>query len=265
MSRTVIPRALVALAIGCLSLPAWAAFSDLNMTEGVTLISEEAYKLHMLILWICVAIGIVVFGAMFYSILRHRKSLGVKPANFHHSTKAEILWTVVPCVILVVMALPATKALVSMEDTSESDLTIKVTGYQWKWRYEYLDSGVSFYSNLAPTSRTAIHGDPNSAENYLLEVDNPMVIPAGKKVRLLLTSADVLHAWWIPAFGMKKDAIPGFINEMWIKTEKLGTYRGQCAELCGKDHGFMPIVAEVKSAADYEQWVQSQGGSIATK
>lgn len=239
---------------------AMAAFSDLNMQPGVTPISREAYELHMLILWICVAIGVLVFGVMFYSILRHRKSLGVEPAQFHHSTKAEILWTIVPCIILVAMAFPATSALVAMEDTSEAELTIKVTGYQWKWKYDYLEDGVSFYSSLADTSRAAIHSseDVRNTPNYLLEVDNPVVIPVDTKVRLLLTSDDVIHAWWIPQFGMKKDAIPGFINEMWVKAEKLGTYRGQCAELCGKDHGFMPIVVEVKTKEDYDAWVAGQ-------
>ncbi len=241
-------------------LGALAAFSDLNMRPGVTPISHEAYELHMLILWICVAIGVVVFGVMFYSILRHRKSLGAKPAQFHHSTTAEILWTVIPCIILISMAIPATSALVAMEDTSDAELTIKATAYQWKWKYEYLEDDVSFYSNLAPTSRAAIHSaqDVREVPNYLLEVDNPVVIPVGKKIRLLLTSADVIHAWWVPQFGMKKDAIPGFINEMWIRVEKPGTYRGQCAELCGNDHGFMPIVVEVKSQADYDAWVAGQ-------
>ena len=239
---------------------AWAAFSDLNMRRGVTPISHEAYDLHMLILWVCVAIGVVVFGAMFYSILRHRKSLGYEAAQFHHSTTVEILWTVVPCVILIAMALPATSALVAMEDTSESALTIKVTGDQWKWKYDYLENGVSFYSSLASTSRAAIHspGGPKNTPNYLLEVDKTVVIPINTKVRLLLTSEDVIHAWWIPQFGMKKDAIPGFINELWIKAEKIGTYRGQCAELCGTDHGFMPIVVEVKSKPDYDAWVAEQ-------
>ena len=196
---------------------------------------------------------------MFYSMYRHRKSLGAQAAHFHHSTKAEILWTVVPCIILIGMAIPATTALVAMEDTSEADMTIKVTAYQWKWHYEYLDGGVSFYSNLASTSRAAIHtGKAAETANYLLEVDNPVVIPAGKKVRLLLTADDVIHAWWVPAFGMKKDAIPGFISEMWIRVEEPGTYRGQCAELCGKDHGFMPIVVEVKSEADYAAWISGQ-------
>jgi cytochrome c oxidase subunit 2 len=246
---------------------AWAAFSDLNMPRGVTPISHEAYDLHMLILWICVAIGVVVFGAMFYSILRHRKSLGFEPAQFHHSTTAEVLWTAIPCVILIAMALPATSALVAMEDTSESALTIKVTGYQWKWKYDYLEDGVSFYSSLASTSRAAIYSkeDPRNTPNYLLEVDKNVVIPINTKVRLLLTSDDVIHAWWIPQFGMKKDAIPGFINEIWVKAEKLGTYRGQCAELCGKDHGFMPIVVEVKSQTDYDAWIAEQKQTLVSR
>jgi cytochrome c oxidase subunit 2 len=250
-------------------LPAAATFAPaaalaglgdtLNMPRGVTPISHEAYDLHMLILWICVAIGVVVFGAMFYSILAHRKSLGVEPARFHHSTKAEILWTVVPCLILIGMAIPATKALVAMEDTSEADMTIKVTGYQWNWRYQYLDKGLTIYSSLAPESRAAIHGgDPSATPNYLLDVDNPVVIPAGKKVRLLLTSNDVIHAWWVPEFGMKKDAIPGFINEMWVRVAEPGVYRGQCAELCGKDHGFMPIMVEVKPQEEYDSWLAQQ-------
>jgi cytochrome c oxidase subunit 2 len=247
-------------AMGVLSLAPMsvlAALSDLNMPRGVTPIAHEAYFLHMLILWICVAIAVVVFGAMFYSILMHRRSRGFEPAKFHHSTKAEILWTVVPCVILLGMAIPATKGLVAIDDASEADMTIKVTGYQWKWRYEYLDSGVSFYSSLSSMSRAAIHsGNVRDTPNYLLDVDNPVVIPVGKKVRMLLTSSDVIHAWWMPEFGIKKDAIPGFINEMWVRADTPGTYRGQCAELCGKDHGFMPIVVEVKSQAEYDAWVK---------
>lgn len=238
-----------------------AAISGLNMSRGVSKISEEAYKLHMILLWICVAIAVVVFGAMFYSISRHRKSQGVTSGNFHHSTQTELLWAAVPCVIVVTMALPATKAMVRMEEKSRADLTIKITGYQWKWRYEYQDSGVSFYSNLAEASRTMLHGDAKLTATHHLNVDNSMVIPTGKKVRLLLTSADVIHAWWIPAFGMKKDAIPGFINETWIKTDKVGTYRGQCAEPCSKDYRFMPIVAVVKSPEEFEKWVDGHGAS----
>lgn len=237
---------------------AFAGFGELNLTRGVTPISREAYDLHMLILVICVLIGVVVFGMMFVSILSHRKSRGVQPAQFDHSTKAEIIWTLIPCLILVGMAIPATHALISMEDTSEAEITVKVTGYQWKWKYEYLDDGVTVYSSLASSSRSAVHGDVSSAPNYLLEVDNPIVLPVNKKIRLLLTADDVIHAWWVPAFGMKKDAIPGFINELWVKADETGTYRGQCAELCGRDHGFMPIVVIVKSEDDYRQWLAEQ-------
>lgn len=229
----------------------------LNLHRGVTPISQEAYDLHMLIFWICVAIAVVVFGAMFISILSHRKSKGAVASQFHESTTVEILWTVVPFLILVGMAIPATKALVNMEDTSNSDLSIKVTGYQWKWGYEYIDDDISFISSLA-TPHDQIYNLAEKGENYLLEVDNPLVVPVNKKVRLLITANDVIHAWWVPELGMKKDAIPGFINAIWIKVEKEGTYRGQCAELCGKDHGFMPIVVVAKNENDYAQWVNDQ-------
>jgi len=228
---------------------------DLNLPVGVTPISRDVYDLHMLMLWICVIIGIIVFGAMFVSILLHRRAAGHKPAQFHHSTLAEIAWTIIPFVILVAFAVPATKTLIDMEDTSGADLTIKVTGFQWLWKYEYVEDGVSFYSSLAPSSRAAIYRDPWAVENYLLEVDKAVVVPVGKKVRFLLTADDVIHAWWVPALGMKKDAIPGFINELWARIEQPGIYRGQCAELCGKDHGFMPIVVEAKSEDEYKQWL----------
>lgn len=258
ITASLLTRVAATAALSLAPLSVLGALSDLNMPRGVTPIAHEAYYLHMLILWICVAIAVVVFGAMFYSILVHRRSRGAQPANFHHSTKAEIIWTVVPCVILLGMAVPATKGLVVIEDASEADMTIKVTGYQWKWRYEYLDSGVSFYSNLSTASRNAIYsGNPHETPNYLLDVDNPVVIPVGKKVRILLTSDDVIHAWWVPEFGIKKDAIPGFINEMWVRADTEGTYRGQCAELCGKEHGFMPIVVEVKSQAEYDAWLET--------
>ncbi len=234
-----------------------AADYALNLRQGVTPISHEIYGLHMLILWICVAIAVVVFTAMFISIVLHRKSRGAKPAQFHESTTVEIIWTIVPFLILVGMAIPATKALVMMEDTSNSDLSIKVTGYQWKWGYDYLDEGVSFISTLT-TPRAQINNQQEKGENYLLEVDNPVVVPVNKKVRLMITASDVIHAWWVPDLGMKKDAIPGFINEMWFKAEKEGTYRGQCAELCGRDHGFMPIVVVVKNEVDYQQWLTDQ-------
>ncbi len=258
-------RLLAGALMASIGTSAHAAFSDLNMPVGVTPISREAYELHMLILIICVVIGIIVFGVMFISIMKHRKSLGHEPAQFHHSTKAEIIWTVIPCIILVAFAVPATNALINMEDTSEADMTLKVTGYQWKWKYEYLEDGVTFYSNLAPSSRAAIYEDPNSVDHYLLDVDERVVLPVGKKVRVLLTADDVIHAWWVPAFGMKKDAIPGFINELWIKIDedKTGVYRGQCAELCGKDHGFMPIVVEARDEAGYKAWVAERKAAMA--
>ncbi len=259
-------RALTAVA-GMLGMfGAGSAFADygLNLTPGVTPISHEAHDLHMLIVKICVGIGIVVFGAMFISILSHRKSKGVQPAQFHESTAVEIIWTIVPFLILVGMAIPATKALVAMEDTSDADLSIKVTGYQWRWGYDYVDNDVSFISTLA-TPKEAIYNQQDKGEHYLLEVDKPLVVPVNKKVRLLITSNDVIHAWWVPQLGMKKDAIPGFINEMWFKIEKEGTYRGQCAELCGKDHGFMPIVVVAKNEADYNQWVVAQSGAAVTE
>ncbi len=254
-------------AVGALSasLLATPAFADwgLNMTEGVTELSKQAYSLHMLILWICVAIGIAVFGAMIYSIIKFRHSKGAVPdTTLLHSTKVEIIWTTIPIIILVAMAIPAAKALVKIEDTRGSDLTIKVTGYQWKWQYEYLDQNVSFFSTLSRDSNAARQLDSGAdvyqVPNYLLSVDNPLVVPVGKKVRVLLTAADVIHAWWVPALGMKKDAIPGFVNELWFRADEVGTFRGQCAELCGRDHGFMPIVVDVKSQADYDAWLKGQ-------
>ena len=234
---------------------------ELNLPVGVTPLSRIVYDLHMLILWVCVLIGIVVFGAMFVSIYLHRKSVGHKAAQFHHSTLAEILWTVVPTVILVGMAIPSTTTLIEMEDTSDPDMTVKVTGYQWKWRYDYIEDGVTFYSNLAPESRAAIYepgGPETRGDQYLLEVDKPVVLPTGKKIRFLLTADDVIHAWWVPQLGQKKDAVPGTINEIWSKIDTAGVYRGQCAELCGKDHGFMPIVVVAKPEAEYREWVAEQ-------
>jgi len=253
--------AVVGVVLSGLPALAQAGFTDtINMPKGVTPISHHAYNLHMLILSICAVIGLVVFGAMFYSIVRHRKSVGHEAAQFHHSTKAEILWTIIPVFILVGMAIPATRAVIDIEDASDADVTIKVTGYQWKWRYQYQGTNLDFYSNLAQSSRDAINRGTNPAEvqHYLLDVDKPMVIPVNKKVRLLLTADDVIHAWWVPAFGMKRDAIPGFVNEMWIKASETGVYRGQCAELCGAFHGFMPIVVKVKSDADYKSWLAKQ-------
>jgi cytochrome c oxidase subunit 2 len=258
-----VKRAFVAaMALVGASSPAMAAWSDLNLRVGVTELSREIHSLHMLILWICVAIAVAVFGVMIYSIATFRKSKGAVPANFDHNTKAEIVWTVIPVVILVAMAVPAAKTLVKIDDTRGSELTVKVTGYQWKWQYEYVDQGVSFFSTLARTSDEARQLDsgiaPASVDNYLLEVDNPLVVPQGKKVRVLITANDVIHAWWVPDFGIKKDAIPGYINEMWFRADEPGVYRGQCAELCGRDHGFMPVVVEVKTQAEFDAWLEAQ-------
>lgn len=229
----------------------------LNMAPGVTGSSNEIFDLHMTILWICVAIGVVVFGVMFWSIFAHRKSKGYKPAHFHENTVVEVLWTVIPFVILVVMAIPATATLVDMYDTTESDIDIKVTGYQWKWKYDYLTEDFGYFSNIA-TSQEEIQNLVEKSENYLLDVDNPLVIPVGKKIRFLLTANDVIHSWWVPAFGVKKDAIPGFINETWTRVDEPGIYRGQCTELCGRLHGFMPVVVKAVPEDEYNTWVAQQ-------
>ena len=252
-----------ALAAVLASLPA-AAFAawELNMPVGVTELSRRIHALHMLILWVCVVIAVAVFGVMIYSIVKFRRSQGAMPANFDHSTRAEIVWTIIPIVILVAMAVPAAATLVRIEDTRNSDLTVQVTGYQWRWHYKYLERNVEFFSSLARASDAARQlgsgVDPNSVQNYLLDVDHPLVVPAGKKVRILLTAGDVIHAWWVPAFGMKKDAIPGFVNELWFRADQVGIYRGQCAELCGRDHGFMPVVVDVRSEADFDSWLKTQ-------
>lgn len=229
----------------------------LNLTRGVTDISQNVYDLHMIIFYICCVIGAIVFGVMFWSIIHHRKSKGVKPANFHESTKVEIIWTAVPFLILIGMAIPATSTLMEMEDTTAADLTVQVTGSQWKWHYKYFDYELDYYSLLA-TSQEEINNQREKRENYLLEVDRPLVIPAGKKVRFLITSDDVIHSWWVPEFAVKKDANPGFINEAWTKVNVPGVYRGQCAELCGKDHGFMPVVVIVKEQAEFDAWMAEQ-------
>lgn len=234
----------------------------LNMTRGVTEISQQVYQLHMTIFWICCVIGVVVFAIMFWSIIRHRKARGVQPAQFHESTKVEILWTAIPVVILIGMAIPATKTLIAMEDTSAADVTVLVTGSQWKWHYKYLEHDVEYFSLLA-TPREQITNRLPKGENYLLEVDRPLVIPTGQKVRFLMTSDDVIHSWWVPAFAIKKDANPGFINEAWTRVDVPGIYRGQCAELCGKDHAYMPIVVIAKEPADYYAWVSQEEERIA--
>lgn len=252
-----------------LSCAAWAD-SQLNLTKGVTAISEEVYGLHMYALYICTVIGIIVFGAMFWSMFFHRKSKGVKAADFHESTLVEILWTAIPIVILIAMAVPATSTLIDMENNDNSDVTIQITGSQWKWHYKYFDQGIEYYSVLS-TPRVEYENQngtfngtgASKNDNYLLEVDKPLVIPANKKVRFLITSDDVIHSWWVPAFAVKQDANPGFINEAWTKVDVPGVYRGQCAELCGKDHGFMPVVVEVKSAQDYELWLNEQKALVA--
>ncbi|WP_286240159.1 cytochrome c oxidase subunit II [Neptuniibacter halophilus] len=227
---------------------------EVNLTRGITEISREVYDLHMIIFWICVAIGVVVFGVMLWSVIYHRKSRGAKAHNFHENVLVEITWTLIPFVILIAMAVPATATLIKMYDNTEAELDIQVTGYQWKWRYQYLGQDVDFFSSLA-TPREQINNTSEKGEHYLLEVDNPLVIPAGKKVRFLLTANDVIHSWWVPDLAVKKDAIPGFINEAWAIADVPGVYRGQCAELCGKDHGFMPIVVEVKPQAEFEAWL----------
>ncbi len=243
------------------SMQTWAAY-QLDLRPGVTRVSQGAYDIHTLVMWICVGIGIIVFGAMIYSIIMHRKSRGYKAAKFDDNLTVEIVWTVIPFIILAFMAVPATKVLLDMEDVSNSDISIKVTGYQWKWKYDYLGEDISFFSNLS-TPIEEIKNKATKNPNYLLEVDNHVVVPVNKKIRLLFTSADVIHAWWIPDFAVKKDAIPGYINESWFKTDKIGTYRGQCAELCGTNHGFMPIVVDVVSEEDYAIWIDSKKESAA--
>jgi cytochrome c oxidase subunit 2 len=234
----------------------------LNMPKGVTDLSVETYNLHMMVFWWCVAIGVVVFGVMIISLFKHRKSQGAEPATFSHSTAAEVIWTAIPVVILLIMVVPAAETMVKLEDTRNPDISIVVTAYQWKWHYKYQDEGVEFYSSLARPSlaaRARQSGvDVNSVENYLLEVDNPVVVPRGAKVRLLLTSNDVIHSWWVPDLAIKKDAIPGIVNEAWFNANEVGTYRGQCAELCGKDHGYMPVVVKVVEPAAYAAWVDSR-------
>ena len=247
----------------------WASSASaewaLNMPKGVTELSAETYDLHMMVFWWCVAIGVVVFGVMIISLVKHRKSQGVEPASFSHSTTAEVIWTALPVVILLLMAVPAAETMIRLEDSRDPDVSIVVTAYQWKWHYKYQDEGVEFYSSLNRPSieaRTKNSGiDPFSVDNFLLEVDRPLVVPKGAKVRLLITSNDVVHSWWVPDLAIKKDAIPGIINETWFRAEESGTFRGQCAELCGKDHGYMPIVVEVVEQEAYQAWVDAHSDS----
>lgn len=251
--------------LGCLGLLAArtaAADWTLNMPKGATDLSAETYSLHMMVFWWCVAIGIVVFGIMIIALIRHRKSNGARAATFSHSTTAEVIWTAIPCVILLLVTVPTAETMIKLEDSRDPDITIVITAYQWKWHYKYQDENIAFYSSLAAPSVKARRKDsgidPFSVENYLREVDRPLVLPRGQKVRVLLTSNDVLHAWWVPELAIKKDAIPGIVNETWFLARDTGTFRGQCAELCGKDHGYMPIVVEVVEPDEYQAWVESQ-------
>ena len=245
--------------------PGGPRVNQINLQPPVTKIAEELYSLHMTMLVLCTVIFVGVFGVMFYSIFAHRKSKGHQAAHFHESTTVEIVWTVVPFIIVVLMALPATRAVVAMKDTSNSDLTIKVTGYQWKWGYEYVKGpgeGISFFSTLT-TPRAEINGEIPITDTYLQEVDNPLVVPVNKKIRIITTSEDVVHSWYVPAFGVKQDAIPGFVRDTWFKAQKVGTFRGFCTELCGKEHAFMPVVVKVLSDQDYAKWVQTQQAKMA--
>ena len=239
------------------SAPMKADWFALNMTRGVTDISNEVFELHMLIFWICVAIGVVVFGVMFYSMYAHTKKKNPVAASFHENHKVEIAWTIIPFLILIAMAIPASKTLVKIYDDEAGDLNIQVTGYQWKWQYNYLEDDVSFFSNLS-TDMDEINNLVPKGENYLQEVDEMVVIPVGKKVRFLITANDVIHSWWMPAFAIKQDAIPGFVNTAWTKVDKPGVYRGKCTELCGKNHGFMPIVVKVVEQNEYDEWVSGK-------
>lgn len=235
-------------------IPQAALANGWNMPVGVTDVSGEIYSLHMVIFWICVIIGIIVFGAMFYSLFRYRRSQGTTPAKFHEHTTVEVIWTAIPLLILIGMALPATATLKTMYDASQADLDVMITGQQWRWRYEYLGEDVAFTSNLG-TPREQISGSDEKGEHYLLEVDEPLVLPVGRKVRLLMTSDDVIHSWWVPELAVKQDAIPGFVNENWVRINEPGIYRGQCAELCGRDHGFMPVVVEAVEQEQFDQWL----------
>ncbi len=254
-------RALVCSFLLIFSTPIWAEYK-FNMTRGVTEISQGIHTLHMTIFWICVVIGAAVFSVMFYAIIWHRKSRGANAAHFHENTLVEIIWTFIPFCILIAMAVPAARLLIKMHDTkNDSELSIKVIGHQWYWEYEYLGEGVRIVSRIS-TPQEQIQNRDIKGPHYLREVDNPLVVPEKKKIRFLTTANDVIHSWWVPALGIKRDAIPGFINEAWAKIEEPGTYRGQCAELCGALHGFMPIVVEVKTEAEYKDWLVKQKSAL---
>ena len=253
-ATTTINKNFAALFLAILSSHSFAAWDDLNMTEGVTAISKEVFGLHMLIFWICVVIGIAVFGVMFYSMFAFTKKKNPKPSTFHESTKVELAWTIVPFLILVLMAVPASNTLTKIYDDTEGDINIQVIGYQWKWEYRYLEDNIGFFSNLT-TDLDEIYNKTPKGEHYLEEVDEAVIIPVGKKIRFLITANDVIHSWWMPDFAIKQDAIPGFINTAWTIVDKPGTYRGKCTELCGKNHGFMPVVVKVVPQDEYDLWV----------
>ena len=264
-------RALCLAALGFAATAGANTSNGYNLPLGVTSLSRDIYALHMEVFWICVGIAVVVFGVMIYALVKFRHSQGAIPdTTMVHSTKVEIIWTIIPVVILVVMAIPAAKVILMMEDTRNSELSIRVTAYQWKWQYQYMDAadGINFFSTLKQDSNFArqLHSgvDPASVPNYLLDVDHPLVIPSGTKVRVILTSQDVIHAWFVPDFGLKRAAVPGFINELWFKVDagKEGIYRGQCAALCGRDHGFMPVVVDVRTPDDFKKWVDEQKASL---
>lgn len=256
-------RLTIAFLLSAFCSPALAAYT-LNMMKGVTPISQSIYQLHMTILWVCAGIAVVVYSLMVYALIQHRQGKHSAPAGFHESTTIEVIWTLIPFVILIAMAIPATRTLIVMSDTRDADLTIKITGYRWYWHYDYLEDGVNFFSYLSTPEDEIMNRAPKG-EHYLLEVDKPLVLPVGKKIRFITTSKDVIHSWWVPDLGVKKDAIPGFANESWalIDADKIGTYRGQCAELCGTKHGYMPIVIEAKSPTDYAAWVAAQKNEAA--
>ena len=264
-------RALGLICIGMASRAGANTSNGFNLPQGVTSLSHDIYALHMEVFWICVGIAVAVFAVMIYALVKFRHSQGAIPdTTMVHSTRVEFIWTAVPVVILVAMAIPAAKVILMMEDTRNSELSIRVTAYQWKWQYQYMDAGegIEFFSTLAQSSNFARQlgsgVDPRTVPNYLLEVDKPLVIPSGTKVRLLLSSQDVIHAWWVPDFGAKRSAVPGFVNELWFRVDpgKEGIYRGQCAALCGRDHGFMPIVVDVRTADDFKKWAMQQKAAL---
>lgn len=264
MNKPTILTQLTQMLLGLIAIGASGllfAQSGYNMPQGVTETSRSVYGLHMLVLIVCAIASVVVYGLIVYSIIRHRKSRGVEAKQFHESTTVEVIWTLVPLIVLVALAVPATKALIELEDSSNPDMTIKVTGYQWKWEYEYLDHDINFFSTLS-TPASQIYNREEKGEHYLLEVDNRMVVPVDTRIRILTTAADVIHAWWVPELGWKKDAIPGMVNDAWTQIDEPGVYRGQCAELCGKDHGFMPIVVEALPKDEFEAWVKEQNGTL---